>query len=631
MISTFSRGYLIDKEGEGENMKVIPQKIYEFITKKYIVAMFMLIFMISAIISSTYTWQDYSQHKTNELSGEYLAEEEPEWGSLTIKKTVKNKGGQRLSEKQKDTEFRFVVNFYKIEDGNTVIDTECEYEYKIVTDDTSSETKAIKSGDIAKLKHGQKAVIKGMPIGKFYHVTEIGEDGYIISSNNNSGNLPYGGITAGFTNTYGTPEGETKLIVKKIVEGSIPERDEDKKFEFTLTLNEGESNEQIEEFELADGETWEITVPAGTEYSLFEKDYTADGYMQTAVSNGSGIAHNTELLITKTNTYTRNAKINITGEKTWDISEAPTGTVLPSQITINVKKGDEIKGTVTVTPNQEGKWEYTFENLPKYETDDMTEVVYTVEEVPITGYISKVTGYDIKNTWTKKPDIFVKVTKVWKGDKLKDRPSKVEVQLYGDGEAVGNKVTLNSRNNWTYTWTKLDSNTTWTVDEPKVPKGYKKTISGNVKKGFTITNSKGTVPIEQIIIKGKKTWDHGKLDKKHQPKSIVVLVKNGNKTVIQKKVTAKDNWKWSFALDKYDSKGKKIKYTIDEQNIKGYSKKVTGYNIKNTYSSSSYPDDDPSDTGDNSNSTLWLITMLLSGAISITLFILRRKYKKNMV
>lgn len=57
-----------------------------------------------------------------------------------------------------------------------------------------------------------------------------------------------------------------------------------------------------------------------------------------------------------------------------------------------------MKASKTVTPNAEGKWEYTFENLPKYENG--TEIKYTIEEVPVEGYVSDVHGYDVTNTHT---------------------------------------------------------------------------------------------------------------------------------------------------------------------------------------------------------------------------------------
>ena len=68
------------------------------------------------------------------------------------------------------------------------------------------------------------------------------------------------------------------------------------------------------------------------------------------------------------------------------------------------------------------------------------------------------------------------VRKIWSGDdkaeQLADRPSSVEVTLYNtNGEAV-DKVTLNSSNNWQYTWERLDGKQTWSVIETIRSKYY---------------------------------------------------------------------------------------------------------------------------------------------------------------
>ena len=79
------------------------------------------------------------------------------------------------------------------------------------------------------------------------------------------------------------------------------------------------------------------------------------------------------------------------------------------------------------------------------------------------------------------------VQKMWNSGE--DHPSSVEVQLYRDGDAYGGTATLNDDNWWSYTWTGLDSSFHWTVDEPDVPKGYVKEVTGNEKQGYVITNT----------------------------------------------------------------------------------------------------------------------------------------------
>jgi len=93
--------------------------------------------------------------------------------------------------------------------------------------------------------------------------------------------------------------------------------------------------------------------------------------------------------------------------------------------------------------------------------------------------------------------ISVRVYKIWKG--TDNPPGFIWVQLYKNGNAHGSPVSLNAANFWNHTWHNLDSREAWTVDEPSVPDGYTKSISGSVGSGFVITNtrnggSSGTTP-----------------------------------------------------------------------------------------------------------------------------------------
>ena len=88
-------------------------------------------------------------------------------------------------------------------------------------------------------------------------------------------------------------------------------------------------------------------------------------------------------------------------------------------------------------------------------------------------------GYDTIN---------ITVNKVWSGDTGDVRPASVQVQLYRNGSARGNPVTLNSGNSWRHTWYSLSEGFSYTVEEVDVPAGYTATISrsGNT---FTLTNT----------------------------------------------------------------------------------------------------------------------------------------------
>lgn len=73
-----------------------------------------------------------------------------------------------------------------------------------------------------------------------------------------------------------------------------------------------------------------------------------------------------------------------------------------------------------------------------------------------------------------------------------NHPDSIEVQLYRNGNPHGAPTTLSIENYWHYTWVGLSPDDTWTVDEISVPVGYRKTISGNVRSGFIITDTRNT-------------------------------------------------------------------------------------------------------------------------------------------
>lgn len=127
----------------------------------------------------------------------------------------------------------------------------------------------------------------------------------------------------------------------------------------------------------------------------------------------------------------------------------------------------------------------------------LAEVSYLKDDVPYTGE-----ELVFANTTKSSPPVIVpdnytvsvSVSKVWKDGGSSNRPSYVSVQLYRNGNAYGNTVTLSESNSWRYTWSNLDDDYTWTVNEVNVPRGYTRTVtrSGDV---WTITNTK---PIDKI-------------------------------------------------------------------------------------------------------------------------------------
>ena len=180
----------------------------------------------------------------------------------------------------------------------------------------------------------------------------------------------------------------------------------------------------------------------------------------------------------------------VCGVKTWDDNDDQDG-VRPKSITVDLLADGEKIQSKTVTAAD--GWRYSFEDLPQFK--DGKKIIYTVSEQPVDGYKTTIDGTAITNTH-KTEKTSVSVEKKWKDQDNKDgvRPSSVSVQLYADGKASGDPVTLDAANSWKYTWSGLDKNAsgkaiTYTVKETSVPHGYTSTISGDMASGFTVTNT----------------------------------------------------------------------------------------------------------------------------------------------
>ena len=170
------------------------------------------------------------------------------------------------------------------------------------------------------------------------------------------------------------------------------------------------------------------------------------------------------------------------------------------------------------------------------------------------------------------------------------RPQSIQVQLKANGNSKGEQIELNAENNWTYTWSNLDVKLNgqaiaYTLEEVEVPDGYTSEITGDAASGFIITN---THTPETTTISGKKTWDDANNQDGKRPGEITVNLLADDVKVESKKVTANDKWEFSFTnLPKYKN-GVKIKYTVTEEAVEGYTTEITGdtasgFTVTNSY------------------------------------------------
>ncbi|WP_260203716.1 Cna B-type domain-containing protein, partial [Lactiplantibacillus plantarum] len=139
------------------------------------------------------------------------------------------------------------------------------------------------------------------------------------------------------------------------------------------------------------------------------------------------------------------------------------------------------------------KWQYSFKDLPEYDTDGQ-KITYTVTEDKVTNYTTKIEDNNLINSYTPK-QTSVTVTKTWQDHENQDglRPDSIKVQLYANGEKQGDVVTLTQAKKWTYTWQGLAAKQNgkdikYTVKEVGTVAGYTSTVNDKNQGNIVITN-----------------------------------------------------------------------------------------------------------------------------------------------
>ncbi|ATH97518.1 hypothetical protein COP05_00275 [Dermabacter jinjuensis] len=233
-------------------------------------------------------------------------------------------------------------------------------------------------------------------------------------------------------------------------------------------------------------------------------------------------------------------------------------------------------------------------------------ISYSVEELAVDGFTSAVTGdaasgFTITNTQTPPPTTEVAVNKVWKSFDGKDLdpaltiPVKVQLMKTVDGKTspVGEPVELNSENDWTHTFTDLPewqlvdgkkASISYSVEELAVD-GFTSAVTGDVKSGFTITNTQTPPPTTEVAV--NKVWKDAEgnaLDADSTMPVKVQLMKtvDGKTTPVGDPVelNAGNNWAHTFAdlpvSEKIDGALLDVTYSVEEVAAEGFASEVTG-------------------------------------------------------
>ncbi|KXI70132.1 hypothetical protein ACS51_10585 [Bacillus cereus] len=271
---------------------------------------------------------------------------------------------------------------------------------------------------------------------------------------------------------------------------------------------------------------------------------------------------------------------NVSGTKKWEDYNNKFNT-RPGSITVKLlQNGTEFK-TEEVKADKEGNWNFSFKDLPKYDGEG-NEIQYTVSEVKVDGYETKVDGTTITNTYKNTDKTEVNGKKVWEdyNNKFNTRPGSITVKLLQNGtEFKTEEVKADKEGNWNFSFKDLPkydgegNEIQYTVSEVKVD-GYETKVDGT-----TITNTyKNT---DKTEVSGKKVWDdNNAIDR---PLSIKVDLLQNGKVIDTKEVSVATNWKYTFEkLRVYDANGVAYKYEVKEQPVAGYKSEVNGYDITNT-------------------------------------------------
>ncbi len=412
-----------------------------------------------------------------------------------------------------------------------------------------------------------------------YDVTETIPDGFEVSYGGLTYNEEDGTYSIEITNTYAP---KTEITVEKVwndanVEGVTHP-------EITVTLTpEGEGYDS--EVTLNGGNEWTYTwkdLPVydteGAEIEYAVTEAVPDGF---EVSYGE-LTYNEEdgtYSIEITNTYAPKTEISV--EKEWVDNDDENGN-RPASITVTITGSDG--NTYTLTLSDENDWSDTQSELPLYDSTG-TEIIYEVTEEDVTGYDGDVVEnedgtYTITNT-LQTTDI--SVIKVWNDDENRDgtRTGAVQVQLKAGEENVGEAVTLDDEDDWTFTWEDLPvyvngEKVDYTIEEVEIPDKYTASYTsetdddGNVT--FTMVNTHEDA-LTQITV--NKEWQDADNKNGVRPESVTVQLM-ANDAACGDAVTLDESNGWSYTWEDLYSfeNGEFIEYTVEEEAVERYNTEI---------------------------------------------------------
>lgn len=254
----------------------------------------------------------------------------------------------------------------------------------------------------------------------------------------------------------------------------------------------------IDSITLSESDGWE-----GVFSSLPQRDASGAVIDYTVAEDpvegySSKVSGDAERGFTVTNAST--AKVSVPVEKKWVGPAAEKATV--RLLADGKDTGDSIE------LSKSNNWKGSFEGLPKY-SESGSEVRYTVAEVPVEGYSSKVTGdaehgftvtntvktgeLDVSKTVVAREGLAVDADKTFKfAVEATDAAGRKVSGTYGDATFEDGKATLKLKDGQTARITGLPAGTAYTVTE-RAAAGYKAAVNGAEGSG-----ADGSISVDQV-------------------------------------------------------------------------------------------------------------------------------------
>lgn len=278
------------------------------------------------------------------------------------------------------------------------------------------------------------------------------------------------------------------------------------------------------------------------------------------------------------------AEVEITASAVWDDADNQDG-IRPESVEAELYADGAATGD-KVTLTAANNWTASFgeKELKK----DGKSVAYTVKATEAEGYTVDVSGNGVNGfalKYAHTPEtISVSVSTVWNDKENQDgnRPTSYSVQLMADGVKSGDKITLDTTNDFSKTWTGLQKYRTgnvgeeiqYTVEVSGLLETYESVVSGTVADGFFVTNTYVPTSVEIPV---SVTWDDAENQDGARIEAVEAeLYANGEATGNKVTLNAENNWTAKFASVDVKKDGTRIKYEVKGTEADGYDVSVAG-------------------------------------------------------